>query len=59
MCGGDKPQFGKERAIIKSKFYERLDRVRYNRILNMQDDDKKEFFDKDGCGLEIEFGVGI
>ncbi len=57
MCGGDKPQFGKERAIIKSKFYERLDRVRYNRILNMQDDDKKEFFDKDGCGLEIEFGV--
>jgi hypothetical protein len=23
----------------------------------MQDDDKKEFFDMDGCGLEIEFGV--
>ena len=30
---------------------------RYSRILRMQNRHKKEFFDKDGCGLEIEFGV--
>ncbi len=27
------------------------------RILNIQDKLVKDFFDKDGCGLEIEFGV--
>ena len=44
-------------VIIKEKLYERLDKRRYSRILNMQDGNLKEFFDKDGCGLEIEFGV--
>lgn len=35
----------------------RYDMFRYKRILKMQDDDVKQFFDMDGCGLEIEFGV--
>lgn len=30
---------------------------KYSKILKMQDRHKKEFFDRDGCGLEIEFGV--
>ncbi len=33
------------------------DRHRYARILKMKDRHKKEYFDMDGCGLEIEFGV--
>ena len=34
-----------------------FDLLRYKRLLNMQNDDTKEFFNVDGCGLEIEFGV--
>lgn len=41
--------------------FAKLSKARYmfsfRRILKFQDDDKKEFFNKDGCGLEIEFGV--
>lgn len=36
---------------------ERRDKKTYIKILNIKDEHKKEFFNKDGCGLEIEFGV--
>lgn len=42
---------------IKSNILERRAKKDYIKILNIQDKHNKEFFDKDGCGLEIEFGV--
>ena len=39
------------------RIYAQYDKWRYSRLLEMQDDDVKEYFNKDGCGLEIEFGV--
>ena len=38
-------------------FYKSYDKWHYSRLLEMQDDDVKDYFNKDGCGLEIEFGV--
>lgn len=34
-----------------------MDIMRYKRLLKMQSDDVKEYFDVEGCGLEIEFGI--
>lgn len=42
---------------IRRNSTERKDKKTYIKILNIQDEHKKEFFNKDGCGLEIEFGV--
>ena len=39
------------------RFYEAYDKRRYTKLLEMQDCHNKEYFNKDGCGLEIEFGV--
>ncbi|MBE6039189.1 MAG: hypothetical protein E7218_08370 [Anaerofustis stercorihominis] len=30
---------------------------RFKKIVNIKDSSDKEYFDKDGCGLEIEFGI--
>ena len=44
--------------MFKERFWAAVDKRRFLRILDMQDEHKKEFFDGvDGCGLEIEFGV--
>lgn len=42
---------------MNERLREKKDLLLYSRILNMQDRHKKEFFNTDGCGLEIEFGV--
>ena len=42
---------------LKEKRQEIRDKKNYIKILKIQDKHVKEFFDKDGCGLEIEFGV--
>lgn len=42
---------------LKEKRQEIKDRKNYVKILNIRDKHVKDFFDKDGCGLEIEFGV--
>lgn len=42
---------------IKEKRQEEKDKRKYIKILDIQDKHVKEFFDMDGCGLEIEFGV--
>lgn len=42
---------------VKKSVKENKDKKRYMKILNIQDYQEKEFFDVDGCGLEIEFGV--
>lgn len=42
---------------MKNYLIRKKDLHKYSRILEMQDRHKKEFFNKDGCGLEIEFGV--
>ena len=39
------------------KLLRRWDLFYYKRLLKFKDDDKKDFFNKKGCGLEIEFGV--
>jgi len=39
------------------RLIQRRDERLYKRILKMKSDDVKEFFNRDGCGLEIEFGV--
>ena len=36
---------------------QKWDAKRYKRILKMESDEVKVFYDLDGCGLEIEFGV--
>lgn len=41
----------------KENYYKAIDLRRYKKLLKMQDQHKKEFFDVDGCGIEIEFGV--
>ena len=41
----------------KEKRQEQKDKRNYTKILNIQDKHNKEYFDMDGCGLEIEFGV--
>lgn len=38
-------------------FFFYIDYFRFKRMLKLKDSNKKEFFNKDGCGLEIEFGV--
>lgn len=42
---------------IKEKRQEQKDKKTYMKILQIQDEHVKDFFDMDGCGLEIEFGV--
>ena len=42
---------------VKGSIQENKDKKQYMKILNIQDKHNKEFFDMDGCGLEIEFGV--
>ena len=46
---------------VKNRISENAQEIRdkkwYVRILNIQDKHKKTFFNTDGCGLEIEFGV--
>ncbi len=42
---------------MREALYKYYDKYRYTRILNMQDEKEKHFFNTDGCGLEIEFGV--
>lgn len=42
---------------MKNYFIAKKDFHRYCRILRLKDRHKKEFFDRSGCGLEIEFGV--
>ena len=42
---------------IKEKRQEQKDKKTYMKILQIQDKHVKDFFDMDGCGLEIEFGV--
>ena len=41
----------------KNTMMKYVDMLKYKRLLKMQNDDTKEFFNVDGCGLEIEFGV--
>ncbi len=41
----------------KHWFLQKLDVKKYKKILQMVSDDDKEFFQSDGCGLEIEFGM--
>ena len=43
--------------MLKYRFWELVDKLRFSRIVQMQDQHKKEFFNMDGCGIEIEFGV--
>ena len=43
--------------MLKEELAARRDKKRYEMILAMQDRHKKEYFDMDGCGLEIEFAV--
>jgi len=43
--------------MIKHNLIRKKDLLKYSQILKMQDRHKKEYFDMDGCGLEIEFGV--
>ncbi len=38
-------------------FFFYVDSFRFKRMLNLKNKHKKEFFNKNGCGLEIEFGV--
>lgn len=40
---------------LKLKYF--FDTINYKKILCLQNKHKKDYFDKDGCGLEIEFGV--
>ena len=42
---------------MMEKLYRRFDILSYKRLLKMQSQKKKEFFDVDGCGLEIEIAV--
>lgn len=42
---------------MRQSIIRRKDLHTYSKILKMQDRHRKEFFDRDGCGLEIEFGV--
>lgn len=42
---------------MKDRIYKIIDLFRYKRILDFQDKRIKEFYDVDGCGLEIEFGI--
>ncbi len=42
---------------VKGTIQENKDKKQYMKILNIRDKHNKEFFDVDGCGLEIEFGV--
>ncbi len=43
--------------MLKKSVQEARHKRQYLKILNIQDYTKKEYFNKDGCGLEIEFGV--
>ena len=43
--------------VIRQTVQAAHDKKQYTKILNIQDKHKKEFFNVDGCGLEIEFGV--
>jgi hypothetical protein len=44
-------------TMRKDRLIMAWDMIRYRHVLKMSNDNKKEFYDLDGCGLEIEFGV--
>ncbi len=41
----------------KDQWMKKLDKLYFRKILKMKSDEKKEYYNMDGCGLEIEFGV--
>ena len=43
--------------MVKDQYFKWIDLKRYRRMLQMKDAGSKPFFNLDGCGLEIEFGV--
>ena len=42
---------------MPEKITKLFDKIKYCLLLRFRSSNKKEFFDMDGCGLEIEFGV--
>lgn len=41
----------------KEKWIKKWDMILFRRILDMKSDSVKEYFNREGCGLEIEFGI--